>query len=366
MRALDGTVIKPEPVDDYQTVPYNPDDEYEPALKLEPLVNSVEKAFDGKPIKSEPTERLFNRNPAARPRRVADPTRVQRHQQIRRNEVPMEDVVDLTSIKEEEAFSGTLAVVNAHSYAIANTGAPSSATPLPGLITPHAKAAKFRAQLSKVQREKANLAIDGTSKLHYDIDSPTAIAAQEKLKKELEIDGTKKLRCWSHKGTTSKTRSQIKQETDDERWSQFENGGVAPRRVGGAVCKRFSMSTRSSKRPQTPTPLSNVVGRTGSSGKIEKSKKKTTPSIKERKEAETYGSKAIANGSASVVHADTARDNDVMTPWCVCREPVHGPMILCDNEYCNVRWFHFGCVGIKSHDGGEWYCFECRMARAMQ
>jgi hypothetical protein len=34
--------------------------------------------------------------------------------------------------------------------------------------------------------------------------------------------------------------------------------------------------------------------------------------------------------------------------YCTCRRVSYGQMIACENPDCQVEWFHFHCVGIKS------------------
>ncbi|KAI9263386.1 hypothetical protein BDA99DRAFT_438287, partial [Phascolomyces articulosus] len=46
--------------------------------------------------------------------------------------------------------------------------------------------------------------------------------------------------------------------------------------------------------------------------------------------------------------------------WCMCREPAHGRMILCDNDDCPIQWYHFSCVGLTKASKGDWYCKECQ------
>lgn len=35
-------------------------------------------------------------------------------------------------------------------------------------------------------------------------------------------------------------------------------------------------------------------------------------------------------------------------------------MIGCDNEKCEIEWFHFECVDLKVKPKGKWYCPQCR------
>lgn len=47
--------------------------------------------------------------------------------------------------------------------------------------------------------------------------------------------------------------------------------------------------------------------------------------------------------------------------YCYCRKGNIGPMIGCDNDECEIEWFHFKCVGLTAHppEGVKWYCPDC-------
>lgn len=46
--------------------------------------------------------------------------------------------------------------------------------------------------------------------------------------------------------------------------------------------------------------------------------------------------------------------------WCTCSLPDDGrPMIICDNEDCEIKWFHFECVGLKEIPVKYWFCHKC-------
>lgn len=56
----------------------------------------------------------------------------------------------------------------------------------------------------------------------------------------------------------------------------------------------------------------------------------------------------------------TGGDNDPTELWCYCQEVELGEMIQCDNDECQIRWFHFNCAGVSSPPSGEWYCENCK------
>ena len=51
--------------------------------------------------------------------------------------------------------------------------------------------------------------------------------------------------------------------------------------------------------------------------------------------------------------------------YCVCQRVSFGPMIACDNENCDMEWFHYSCVGLSTEAKfkGNWYCPACTAER---
>lgn len=49
--------------------------------------------------------------------------------------------------------------------------------------------------------------------------------------------------------------------------------------------------------------------------------------------------------------------------FCMCRQVSFGEMVACDDELCRLKWFHFGCVGLKKEPKGKWFCPECSVRR---
>lgn len=45
--------------------------------------------------------------------------------------------------------------------------------------------------------------------------------------------------------------------------------------------------------------------------------------------------------------------------YCTCKKVSHGEMIACDNDDCEVEWFHFECVGLQAKPKGRWICPSC-------
>ncbi|XP_028392966.1 inhibitor of growth protein 1-like [Dendronephthya gigantea] len=49
--------------------------------------------------------------------------------------------------------------------------------------------------------------------------------------------------------------------------------------------------------------------------------------------------------------------------YCLCNQVSYGEMIGCDNEGCEIEWFHFQCVNLTSKPKGRWYCPKCSQER---
>jgi len=46
--------------------------------------------------------------------------------------------------------------------------------------------------------------------------------------------------------------------------------------------------------------------------------------------------------------------------YCVCGQASYGQMIACDNEDCEIEWFHLECVGLTQVPSEKWFCPLCR------
>ena len=78
---------------------------------------------------------------------------------------------------------------------------------------------------------------------------------------------------------------------------------------------------------------------------IRKVYKKALPIIKNREELVKH---------YEFVHANNDTLTDIIedsTKYCICKKVYNiekdGDMIMCDNETCEVQWFHLSCVGLE-------------------
>lgn len=57
-------------------------------------------------------------------------------------------------------------------------------------------------------------------------------------------------------------------------------------------------------------------------------------------------------GNTTLYHRDE-------TKYCICRQISYGEMVACDNNECEIEWFHYECVNITQPPKGKWYCPDC-------
>lgn len=62
----------------------------------------------------------------------------------------------------------------------------------------------------------------------------------------------------------------------------------------------------------------------------------------------------------------TSRRDSPEPTYCVCHQVSYGDMICCDNDACDIEWFHFQCVALATKPKGKWYCPNCRGDRSNQ
>ena len=45
--------------------------------------------------------------------------------------------------------------------------------------------------------------------------------------------------------------------------------------------------------------------------------------------------------------------------YCLCRQVAYGAMVQCDEEACEVEWFHYPCVNLSKNPKSRWICPNC-------
>lgn len=69
------------------------------------------------------------------------------------------------------------------------------------------------------------------------------------------------------------------------------------------------------------------------------------------------------SGSVAPAFLDTLPEDPNEPIYCVCRDISHGEMVACDDEQCDVEWFHLHCVGLSHLPTGKWICDACTERR---
>ncbi|KIR30116.1 hypothetical protein I307_00193 [Cryptococcus deuterogattii 99/473] len=52
--------------------------------------------------------------------------------------------------------------------------------------------------------------------------------------------------------------------------------------------------------------------------------------------------------------------------YCTCRQVSYGEMIGCDDDDCEIEWYHIGCLGLDKTPAGNWICPRCVERRKKQ
>ena len=58
--------------------------------------------------------------------------------------------------------------------------------------------------------------------------------------------------------------------------------------------------------------------------------------------------------------SSTCDEDDVEGPWCYCQRHVEGSTLIgCDNDTCQIKWYHMSCLRMKELPEGDWFCPTC-------
>ncbi|CAO3633581.1 unnamed protein product [Cunninghamella blakesleeana] len=67
---------------------------------------------------------------------------------------------------------------------------------------------------------------------------------------------------------------------------------------------------------------------------------------------------AVQHAQAAISLSDLPIDPNEPV-YCYCQQVSYGEMVACDNDECDIEWFHIECVGLKAPPKGKWYCKNC-------
>ncbi|KAI9283750.1 hypothetical protein BC943DRAFT_326958 [Umbelopsis sp. AD052] len=115
---------------------------------------------------------------------------------------------------------------------------------------------------------------------------------------------------------------------------------------------------RSSLTPRNDTKISKNY-KSGRSGSKKREKKSKTVLEDDQVGTSGFGFGSSAeNVQAAVAISDMPVDPNEPV-YCFCRQVSYGEMVACDNDECEIEWFHLPCVKLTSVPRGKWYCDNC-------
>ncbi|KAF2416197.1 hypothetical protein EJ08DRAFT_644031 [Tothia fuscella] len=113
-------------------------------------------------------------------------------------------------------------------------------------------------------------------------------------------------------------------------------------------------TTRGGRRPAPGLVTADEDGK----GKVSVGKRKAAPKKKGTAPKKENGGKTVTtaeDGWDEVIDPDEPR-------YCLCGDVSYGTMIACENEDCEIEWFHLACVNLEAIPPRrvKWYCPDCR------
>ncbi|KAG9884568.1 hypothetical protein KCU94_g18130, partial [Aureobasidium melanogenum] len=110
--------------------------------------------------------------------------------------------------------------------------------------------------------------------------------------------------------------------------------------------------TSTGRRPTRRKPPQGVLQAEENGTKVIVGKPKGASKKKKKEAKEETATPAIED---ELIDPDEPR-------YCICGDVSHGTMIACDNDSCELEWFHLECVGLTELPGrrAKWYCPICR------
>ncbi|VDL78117.1 unnamed protein product [Nippostrongylus brasiliensis] len=106
--------------------------------------------------------------------------------------------------------------------------------------------------------------------------------------------------------------------------------------------------------PETPVTTNNRV-----MNKRRATQTPTTSTPAEKKTKKENGVKKRTSNRLSKTPRMKTKEEDEPT-YCFCSRISFGEMIGCDNDKCEIEWFHFECIGLTTKPKGKWFCPNCR------
>ncbi|ORX44796.1 hypothetical protein DM01DRAFT_1340313 [Hesseltinella vesiculosa] len=99
-----------------------------------------------------------------------------------------------------------------------------------------------------------------------------------------------------------------------------------------------------------------------SSKKRKTTKDEATSKASKDQKSKDSKDKGKATASKNGINRKTTA-SDAVDPsepvYCYCQQVSFGEMVGCDNDDCDLEWFHLACVNLKTVPKGKWYCATC-------
>ncbi|EYC10885.1 hypothetical protein Y032_0053g2353 [Ancylostoma ceylanicum] len=108
-----------------------------------------------------------------------------------------------------------------------------------------------------------------------------------------------------------------------------------------------------------PTPETPVTTNHRVTNKRRAAQTPTSAPPPEKKPKKENGVKKRTSNRLSKTPRVKAKEEDEPT-YCFCSRISFGEMIGCDNDKCEIEWFHFECIGLTTKPKGKWFCPNCR------
>jgi len=156
-------------------------------------------------------------------------------------------------------------------------------------------------------------------------------------------------------------RARVQKEKEEQRKTAeeiqkiLEQESDYPRRRAAATAAVGAIHNLQVQQARIPTIPQKV------SPKLEKTVRKAYTRRSGEKKPTATTTTTIATAVGKSIRKSTTKEEEEET-YCTCKQVSYGEMIACDNDDCEIVWFHFGCVNlkIKPKKGKKWYCQQCR------
>ncbi|KAI8343104.1 hypothetical protein BC941DRAFT_410430 [Chlamydoabsidia padenii] len=122
---------------------------------------------------------------------------------------------------------------------------------------------------------------------------------------------------------------------------------------------RMGRSTQTTTKQQQQVNKSTIKSTTPKSIKGRKSGRKRKHDSDQEQQGDYLSTEdALQHAQTAINLSDMPIDPNEPV-YCYCRMVSYGDMVACDNDECEIEWFHLECVGLQTPPKGKWYCKNC-------